>query len=167
MATPYPGTLLNDDIGYRALKCYIFKFIKGKVTRKSRFDLTQKKMTEKKYYFFNTLRPLFGEYHNEKNLCTLESLRSDYFFSDSDKVFFMPQYRQEKEEAKKTSYVFCCFGREIKAYLDSMTADDLQNITIFDSKFTWAIDLFEDLAPSSTSELDVMIYVKKPSLRHL
>lgn len=167
MATRYPGTLLNDDIGYRVLKCYIFKFIKGNVARKPRFDPIKRRMTEKKYYFFNTLRPLFGEYHNIKNLCSIESLRKDYFFSDSDKIFFMPQYRQEKEKTKRISYVFCCLGQEIKEYLDSITKDDLQNITIFDSKFTWAIDLFEELAPDSTSEMDVVIYVKSPSIRQL
>jgi hypothetical protein len=167
MLTRYPGVLLSDELGYRALKCYVFKFIKGNVTRIPRFDIKQNKMTEKKYYFFKTLRPLFGEYHSEKNLTTIESLRSEYFFPTQKKLFFMPQYWQEKEKTKATSYVFYCLGREIKEYLDSMTADDVQNITIFDNKFTWAIDLFEGLATSYTSKLDVMIYIKKPSNHQL
>jgi hypothetical protein len=44
-----------------------------------------------------------------------------------------------------------------------MTLEDLQNITIFSNTFDWAIDLFEDTLPDHEYDMDVLVYVKRPS----
>lgn len=44
-----------------------------------------------------------------------------------------------------------------------MTLEDLQNITIFSSAFSWAIDLFEDILPGHKDNMDILVYVKRPS----
>ncbi|WP_296259474.1 MULTISPECIES: hypothetical protein [unclassified Pseudomonas] len=160
--TPYPGQLIDDEIGFRILKCYIYKFIKNNIHKRPRYDVNDKSWTKKNFFWFNTLRPMFGSYHTENNLETLSNLRNAAFLSDEPKVYFMPQYIQEKFKKVTKSYIYCSSGTEVQEYLSEITAKDLQNITIFNNYFTWAVDIFEDTLPHSKNEMDVVIYVKKP-----
>lgn len=161
--TPYPGTLIDDQTGFRALKCYIYKFAKQKIIRKPRFDTHTKTFTQKKYFWFHTSRPTFGSYHTQKNIEKLETVRSESFVKNEKNVYFLPQYTQEKIDKNRKTYMFICTGYEAAQYLSSMTLEDLQNITIFSSTFTWAIDIFEDTLPDCRDDMDVVVYVKRPS----
>lgn len=164
MKNRYPGMLIDDDKGFRILKCYIYKFIKHRIERKPRFDLEKKCFTEKKYFWFHTWRPMSGSYHKENNIEKLEWLWRERFIIDEPNVYFLPQYTEEKISKKRKSYIFQCTGREAARYLASMTIYDLQNITIFSSKFDWAIDLFEDTAFDHKNDMDVVVYVKRPPM---
>lgn len=162
MLTPYPGKLIDDETGFRVLKCYIYKFIKGNIKKRPRFDVKEMRFSQKKYYWFNTLRPMFGAYHNERNIEPFHNLKDETFISDEKKIYFMPQYYQSKNLAKRNSYIYCCNGAELKEYFSSMKISDLQNITIFNSSFTWALDLFDETLPHPKNEMDILIYVKRP-----
>lgn len=160
--TSYPGTLIDDDTGFRILKCYIYKFIKHRVERKPRFDVKRKCFTEKKYFWFNTWRLLSGSYHNDNHVEKLEGLWFEEFILEEPKVYFIPQYTEGKISKKRKRYIFQCTGQEAAHYLSSMILEDLQNITIFSSAFSWAIDLFEDTLPGHKDDMDILVYVKRP-----
>ena len=166
MMTPYPGHLIDDEKGYRVLKCYIYKFIKNRIELKPRFDVEKKCFTEKKYFWFHTWRPLTGSYHNVQNIEKLKTLKSENFIAEEKNVYFMPQYIQERIPKKRRTYILQCTGSQVAHYLSAMTLEDLQNITIFSSTFDWAIDLFEDTLPGHDDDMDVLVYVKRPSKIH-
>jgi hypothetical protein len=163
MMTPYPGNLLDDEKGYRVLKCYIYKFIKNRMELKPRFDVEKKCFTAKKYYWFHTRRPLSGSFHNVQNIEKLAKLKEESFLIEENNVYFMPQYTQESVKKNRRTYIHQCTGRDVAHYLSVMTLEDLQNITIFSSTFDWAIDLFEDTLPDHEDDMDVLVYVKRPS----
>ncbi|WP_268797169.1 hypothetical protein [Pseudomonas huanghezhanensis] len=118
--------------------------------------------TSKKYLWFHTLQPFFGDYNLPGNIEKLESLKSARFISEEKKVYFMPQYIQEMVKGKRKSCIYCCSGVEVKKYLCSMSVYDLQNLVIFSSRLNWAIDILDDTLPGSDNDLDVLIYVKRP-----
>jgi hypothetical protein len=119
--------------------------------------------TVKKYYWFHTWRPLSGSYHNEKHIEKLELLKNESFICDEKHVYFMPQYTEQKITKKRKTYIHQCTGLEVLRYLSCMGLEDLQNITIFSSTFDWAIDLFEDTLPGYKDDMDILVYVKRPS----
>jgi len=162
MITHYPGHLIDDERGFRVLKCYIYKFIKNRIELKPRFNVEKRCFTTKKYYWFHTWRPLSGSYHNDKHIENFEVLRSESFIHEEKHVYFMPQYTQARIAKKRKTYIYHCTGRDAAHYLSSMTLEDLQNITIFSSTFDWAIDLFEDTLPEHKDDMDILVYVKRP-----
>ncbi len=162
MCTPYPGKLLADELGFRVLKCYIYKFTKRNILRKPRFDVETMSFSGKKYFWFRTGRPLLGDYHFADSFITLEDLKRESFLSCEERVYFMPRYIQGEVKAKRKSHVYCSSGRDVVGYLSVMNVDDLQNITIFNSRFTWAVDLYEDTLPGSDRDMDILIYIKRP-----
>jgi hypothetical protein len=165
MMTPYPGKLIDDETGFRILKCYIYKFIKNNISKRPKFNLQTKQFTEKEYFWFNTLRPLYGNYHNIINTERLQNILKAQFISNEEKIYFMPQYYQEEHKTKRKSYVYCCTGEEVKQYLTKMHTKDLQNITLTSSTFNWAVDIFEDLVASPANDMDVLIYVHRPKTK--
>lgn len=167
MMTRYPGHLVDDDRGFRILKCYIYKFIKHRIEKKPRFDVEKKCFTTKKYFWFHTSRPLSGSYHTNDHIEKLETLRREQFIIQERHVYFMPQYTEVNVPKKRKSYIHQCTGQEAAHYLASMTLEDLQNITIFSSTFAWAIDLFEDTLLGHKDDMDVLVYVKRPSCERL
>jgi hypothetical protein len=162
MPIPYPGILLDDELGFRVLKCYIYKFVKGNIEKKPRFDVDTMSFSSKKYFWFKTGRPLLGGYHFAGNLIDLDDLKCEGFLSSEERVYFMPRYTQEKFIGKRKSYVYCSSGSDVAKYLSLMGVEDLQNITIFSSRFTWVVDLYEDTLPGSDNDMDILIYIKKP-----
>lgn len=162
MLTPYPGKLIDDEIGLRIFKCYIYKFIKSNVKRKPRYDIAAKSFTAKKYFWFDTLRPMFGAYHSKENIESFHIIKGERFIAEEKNVYFMPQYLQDEVKGKRKSYIYCSSGSEILEYLSSMGVQDLQNLTIFSSSFSWAIDLFDDTVIHPKDEMDVLVYVKRP-----
>jgi hypothetical protein len=162
MQTPYPGKLVDDEVGFRVLKCYIYKFIKNNIIRKPRFDSASWSFTTKKYFWFKTLRPMFGEYHDKKCIESFHTLKGESFIADEKRVYFMPQCLQEQLVRKRKSYIYCCSGSEAAEYLSLMGVNDLQSLTIFSSSFSWAIDLFDDTVINPRDEMDVLVYVKRP-----
>lgn len=165
MATPYPGKLINDETGYRILKCYIYKFAKNRITLKPRFNTETKSFTLKKFYWFNTLRPIVGTYHNHEHIERLDNIKTADFIANEETAYFMPQYSQQKNQQKRKTLIYKCSGADIIAYLGCMKLEDLQNITIFNSTFTWAIDIFDDTLPGHHTDMDVLTYVKRPTLK--
>lgn len=158
----YPGTLLDDEKGYRLLKCYMYKFIKNKIIRKPRFDKATHTFTEKKYFWFNSSRPLFGRYHTLDKIISFHWVLNGDFLGNKAQVFYMPQYSQGKHGKKRKTFVYCCPGAELVQYLNKIHYDEMQNITIFDSSFSWAIDIFEDLTFNNVDEKDVITYFSPP-----
>jgi hypothetical protein len=118
--TPYPGCLIDDDKGFRVLKCYIYKFIRHRIELKPRFDVEKNCFTVKKYYWFHTWQPLSGSYHNEKHIEKLEALKNESFIREEGNVYFMPQYTEEKITKKRKTYIHQCTGLEVVRYLSSM-----------------------------------------------
>ncbi|MDH0746745.1 hypothetical protein N5D61_10345 [Pseudomonas sp. GD03842] len=163
MMTPYPGRLLDDEQGFRVLKCYIYKFVRNRIERKPRFDLEKRSFTEKKYFWFNTWRPLSGSYHEDSYIESFEAVKKESFIAEEKNVYFMPQYTQDKTTKKRKSYIYQCSGLDVAHYLSVMTLGDLQNITIFGSRFDWAVDLYEDTLPGHKDDMDVLVYVKRPA----
>jgi hypothetical protein len=104
-----------------------------------------------------------GSYHTTDHIEKLDTLKRERFIIDEPHVYFMPQYTQEAVPKNRRSYIHQCTGQEAADYLVSMTLADLQNITIFSSTFQWAIDLFEDTLPGHKDDMDILIYVKRPS----
>ncbi|WP_268797170.1 hypothetical protein [Pseudomonas huanghezhanensis] len=153
---------MSDELGFRVLKCYIYKFIKNRVEKRPRFDVGIMGFTSKKYFWFKTARPLFGDYHAICELISLDALKREGFLSGEKKVYFMPQYTQGVSRGKRKSNVYCSTGIDVVGYLSSMNINDLQNITIFSSRFTWAVDLYEDTLPRTENDMDILIYIKRP-----
>lgn len=158
----YPGTLVEDDAGYRLVKCYMYKFVKNRIVRKPRYDRCSQGFTDKKYFWFNASRPLFGFYHKVENMVRFAWLLNGGFLEGKKQVFFMPQYIQGGREKKRKSIVYCCSGVEFVEYLRQITYGELQNITVFDSSLGWAIDIFEDLVFNNIDDKDVVVYFSSP-----
>ncbi|MDE1193601.1 MAG: hypothetical protein PW896_00015 [Pseudomonas sp.] len=98
-----------------------------------------------------------------QNIEKLAKLKEESFLIEENNVYFMPQYTQESVKKNRRTYIHQCTGRDVAHYLSVMTLEDLQNITIFSSTFDWAIDLFEDTLPDHEDDMDVLVYVKRPS----
>jgi hypothetical protein len=161
MQTPYPGKLVDDEVGFRILKCYIYTFIKNNIVRKPRFDIASRSFTTKKYFWFKTLRSMLGEYHDKKCVESFHTLKGESFIAD-EKRSISCHSLQEQLVRKRKSYIYCCSGGEAAEYLSLMGVNDLQNLTIFSSSFSWAIDLFDDTVIDPRDEMDVLVYVKRP-----
>ena len=159
----YPGTLLDDELGYRLLKCYVFKFIRHKVLRRPRFDVAAQAFTHKQYFWFHTKRPLFGDYHRQENRVRFSWVLNSGFLAGKRAVFFMPQYSASDSGKHRKTNVYCCSGAEVISYLDRMEWHEMQNFTLFDSSFDWALDIFEDLVPDEQHDKDVVIYFRPPA----
>lgn len=162
LRTPYPGTLIDDELGFRIIKCYIYKFVKKNIERRPRFDVGTMGFTSKKYFWFHTRQPFFGEYNIPENIEKLDNLKSASFVYDEEKVYFMPQYYQGEVKGKRKSCIYWCSGPEVTRYLSSIDLKDLQNLVIFNSRFTWAIDMFDETRHGADHDMDVLIYVKRP-----
>ena len=158
----YPGCLLDADLSIRVLKCYLYKFVKNKITKKTRYDKIAGRMTEKKYFWFNFSRPLFSAYHSIDNMVRFNDLIGSEFIGGKSNVFFVPHYRPEDYDKKRKAFVYRCTGLELERYLRDLNACHMQNIIIFDSSFLWAIDVFEDIVMGSVDCKDVVVYFKRP-----
>lgn len=112
--------MIDDEKGFRVLKCYIYKFIRNRIELRQRFDAEKKCFTTKKYYWFHIWRPLSGSYHNEMHIEKSEVLRSESFILEEKSVYFMPQYAQEKIAKKRKTYIYQCTGRDAADYLLSI-----------------------------------------------
>lgn len=97
--TSYPGTLIDDDTRFRILKCYIYKFIKHRVERRPRFDV-KRNCFAKKYFWFNTWRPLSGSYHNDNPLKNWKGYGSRSLFWKSRKFILCLNTQKGKSQKK-------------------------------------------------------------------
>lgn len=158
----YPGYLLDAELSVRLMKCYAYKFVKNRIARKSKYDKVLGRMTEKKYFHFNLSKPMFAPYHSVENLVRLDELLGSGFLSGKSHVFFVPHYRPIFHEKGRKAFVYCCAGLDLEEYFRTLDEDCMQNVTIFDSSYSWAIDIFDDTVPDFRNYKDVVVYFRRP-----
>lgn len=155
----YPGTLIDDDNGMRVVKCYIYKFAKERIDRKPRYDAKSKKMTEKKFFWFHTARPIWTRFHTIENRLAVKDFIRLHQGVENKRVYFMPQYFPDDIQFhKRKTLVYCSSMEDAVNYLKAWGESDLQNITIIDSEFRWFYDVFEDEVKDAENNMDVVAY---------
>ncbi|EOI5721304.1 hypothetical protein ACMS1V_003326 [Cronobacter dublinensis] len=155
----YPGTLMDDDSGMRVVKCYIYKFARERIDRKPRYDAKSKRMTEKKFFWFHTSRPIWTRFHTIENRFAVKDFIRLHQGAGNEMVYFMPQYFPESIQFhNRKTLVYCSSMEDVVNYLNAWGKSDLQNITIIDSKFRWFYDLFEDEVKDAEDNMDVVAY---------
>lgn len=158
----HPGCIFDERLSERLIRCYLYKFIKTKIVRRPRYDRATGKMTSKRYFQFNMSRPFYGSYHTVSNMVRFSDLIQSNFIKAQDIVFYILHYAPLGREKGRKAFVYFCEGAELQMYLAELDSDYMQNITIFDSSFSWAIDIFEDLVPGFVDYKDVVLYFKRP-----
>lgn len=159
----YPGCLLDEELSYRVMKCYVFNFAPDRITRRPRYDKVSGKPTEKKYFWFNISRPMRSAYHSMSNRIRFTELMRSNFIQEKPSIFFTPHYAPKGQARRHKSFVYLCSGRDFIDYLNEIDGDAMQNFIVFDSSFKWAVDFYEDLVPEFSNHKDVVIYFKKPN----
>ena len=155
----YPGTLMDDDSGMRVVKCYIYKFARERIDRKPRYDAKSKRMTEKKFFWFHTARPIWTRFHTIENRLAVKDFIRLYQEVGNKRVYFMPQYFPDNIQFhKRKTLVYCSSMEDVVNYLNAWGESDLQNITIIDSEFRWFYDVFEDEVKDAEDNMDVVAY---------
>lgn len=155
----YPGTLMDDECGIRVIKCYIYKFAKEKIERKQRYDVNLKRKTNKKFFWFHTLRPIWTRFHILDNQLAVKDFITLHQGVKNQTVYFMPQYFPEDMQFhKRKSLVYYASIEAVIEYFKGWRESDLQNITIIDTHFCWFYDVFEDEVKNSESNMDVVAY---------
>lgn len=158
----HPGCMLDKGLSERLIRCYLYKFIKNKVVRKPRYDKATGNRTSKTYFQFNMSRPFYGSYHAVSNMVRFSDLIQSNFIKSQNVVFYILHYAPLGRDKGRKAFVYLCEGAALQMYLAKLDSDYMQNITIFDSSFSWAIDIFEDLVADFVDYKDVVLYFKRP-----
>lgn len=155
----YPGTLMDDECGMRVIKCYIYKFAKERIERKQQYDVNLKRKTEKRFFWFHTVRPIWTRFHILDNQLAVKDFITLHQGVENKIVYFMPQYLPEDMQFhKRKSLVYYAPIEAVIEYFKGWGESDLQNITIIDTHFRWFYDVFEDAVKNSESNMDVVAY---------
>ena len=161
IVTPYPGQLLEAELGLKVIRIFLYKFARDScVKRRKIYDKETKRLTDKSYLHFNLTPPYWGSKFTEADR-TDRSIFSSFLLSKENNIFFMPHYHMVQSNEKNAN-IYCSTSDQVVKYFDAQKEEEAQNIYIFDASFTWFIDVFDELRKDAIDGKDyhVLFYQK-------